>query len=693
MNSRPILPNLSGRFPHDQQLQFAYGASYPNNGPGLQNAAPNRVASDQPGAPYLPNLTQEPLVPVSQDLVSLSDTELTATPMGPPPKRRKKKAPTLRANDWEPYKTRILELHDEQKVPLPKVKTMIEEEFGFTAELRQYRTRITQWGKDKNVKSQEMSAIVRKRQQRRLVEVDKREQTFTVRGRDVEPHKIDRWMTRNNVPQTSLYAPSPAASTPSAVGCQTISERGSVASSPALSISNLKFSPRDITSIVSSPAAPSPVSSLGETAYPHNTTFTGQSPAPINQLPAAHSSASHSVVSNVVSNEQLPRRYQQDDEDRIREELSEAEDSLGINHSQTLKLRISLGDVLVSQGRYKSAEETARRAIEDCRRLESNSAIMMDAKDLLICILHYQGLFHQALKLAESTFKSSKANLGEEHSSTLGSMNILSWQYVVNGKLKDAEVLCARAIKISKKSYGERHTSTLEYMARLTFIYSEQGRLSDAEKLSLQLLQMRTESFGKMHESTLITMADVTYIYCLQGRSKDAEEMQVQAVEMSILLFGEEHPDTLKRQMELVEIYVNQGQLNKAEDLCEQVLMGRRKVYGEQHPNTLIAMNFMVRVYIDLRRFKEAEDLGVQLLIARKKVLGEQHPDTISAMSFMVRVYIDLRRLREAEDLGAQVLITRKKVLGEQHRKTLQAAGVMEEIYEAQKELSEAEGP
>ncbi|CEF75939.1 hypothetical protein FGSG_13777 [Fusarium graminearum PH-1] len=448
----------------------------------------------------------------------------------------------------------------------------------------------------------------------------------------------------------SLKANLKTQATPSAVGCQTISERGSVASSPAFSISNLNFSPRDITSIVSSPAAPSPVSSLGETTYPHNTTFAGQSPAPINQLSAAHSSASHSVVSNVVSNEQLPRRYQQDDEDRIREELSEAEDSLGINHSQTLELRISLGDVLVSQGRYKSAEETARRAIEDCRRLESNSAIMMDANDLLVGILCDQGSLYQAEKLAESAFESSKAILGEEHPSTLRSMVSLSRQYFRSRKLKDAEDLCARAIKISKKSYGERHTSTLEYMARLSFIYSEQGRLSDAEKLSLQALQMRTESFGKMHKSTLITMADVAYLYCLQGRSKDAEEMQVQALEMSILLFGEEHPDTLEYQMELVEIYVNQGQLNKAEDLCEQALMGRRKVYGEQHPDTLMAMNFMVRVYIGLRRFKEAEDLGAQVLIARKKVLGEQHPET------------------------------------------LYTAGLMEEIYEAQGELARAEG-
>jgi hypothetical protein len=54
--------------------------------------------------------------------------------MGPPTKLpRKKKAPTLRAGDWEPYKARIIELHITQKLPLPEVQKKIEEEFGFTA--------------------------------------------------------------------------------------------------------------------------------------------------------------------------------------------------------------------------------------------------------------------------------------------------------------------------------------------------------------------------------------------------------------------------------------------------------------------------------------------------------------------------------------------------------------------------------
>lgn len=54
--------------------------------------------------------------------------------MGPPTQSRKRKALTLREADWEPYKARILELFTTQELPLPKVKQIIEEEYGFKAE-------------------------------------------------------------------------------------------------------------------------------------------------------------------------------------------------------------------------------------------------------------------------------------------------------------------------------------------------------------------------------------------------------------------------------------------------------------------------------------------------------------------------------------------------------------------------------
>jgi hypothetical protein len=61
------------------------------------------------------------------------------------------------------------------------------------------------------VKSQEMRAIVRKRQRRKLVEVGKGELVFKVRGHQVDPQKIERWMKRHEVVDSLLYVPSPAA--------------------------------------------------------------------------------------------------------------------------------------------------------------------------------------------------------------------------------------------------------------------------------------------------------------------------------------------------------------------------------------------------------------------------------------------------------------------------------------------------
>ena len=54
-----------------------------------------------------------------------------------------------------------------------------------------------------------MMVIVRKRQKRRLVESDKGELIFKLRGSIVESENIDRWMKRNEITDKMLYAPSP----------------------------------------------------------------------------------------------------------------------------------------------------------------------------------------------------------------------------------------------------------------------------------------------------------------------------------------------------------------------------------------------------------------------------------------------------------------------------------------------------
>lgn len=67
-----------------------------------------------------------------QPFSDIQDTPVLS--MGPPTKTRKRKAPTLRREAWDPYQDRIKELHITQRLPLREVKDIIEKEFGFIAE-------------------------------------------------------------------------------------------------------------------------------------------------------------------------------------------------------------------------------------------------------------------------------------------------------------------------------------------------------------------------------------------------------------------------------------------------------------------------------------------------------------------------------------------------------------------------------
>jgi hypothetical protein len=53
--------------------------------------------------------------------------------MQPPPRPRKRKAPTLRDSDWQPHKSRISELYT-SGMTLKDIMTTVESETGFRAE-------------------------------------------------------------------------------------------------------------------------------------------------------------------------------------------------------------------------------------------------------------------------------------------------------------------------------------------------------------------------------------------------------------------------------------------------------------------------------------------------------------------------------------------------------------------------------
>jgi hypothetical protein len=114
---------------HNQSVYFSdlvvqdYGNTNPSNG--------------STAGQTLPSLDLDPshtAAPSQQQPTSHGISNVNMQPMAPPPNPRKRKAPTLRQDGWEPVKARVIELHITKKLPLREVKQAVEAEFaGFAA--------------------------------------------------------------------------------------------------------------------------------------------------------------------------------------------------------------------------------------------------------------------------------------------------------------------------------------------------------------------------------------------------------------------------------------------------------------------------------------------------------------------------------------------------------------------------------
>jgi len=394
--------------------------------------------------------------------------------MAPPTTKRKRKAPTLRSDAWTPIKARIYELHVAQNTPLSEVKDIVEKEYeaiGFSATIRQYRTRVSQWGWDKNVKRGEMSAIVRKRQHRKVFETGKGKLKFRIRGNEVPVEKIDRWMCRNGVPEDQAYVPSSTADTPEALSAWTGSDRGSHAASPA---STQYGHESPIAN------AASPVSSISTGLRPKRSSFTGQSPTLgyRSVVSPQHAGGQEWLVDRRTAMARwAPSAVEE--EVRAREELASREAFLGREHEGTLGALQQLAEIILRQGRYRAGEEAFRLFLARCRKhYDDEHSMTLEALDGLGRVFAYQGLYEKAERQHRRVLDSRKRALGLEHPGTLRSMHNLAIALRQRSKYEEAEVMLRQTVELQTKVIGLEHLDTLTSIGNLMIVLM----LRDAEE-------------------------------------------------------------------------------------------------------------------------------------------------------------------------------------------------------------------
>ncbi|KAJ5107689.1 hypothetical protein N7456_004364 [Penicillium angulare] len=149
-----------------------------------------------------------------------------------------------------------------------------------------------------------------------------------------------------------------------------------------------------------------------------------------------------------------------------------------------------------------AAEGLLKGGIATCKKapaLGPKHRITMNLTCSLATVLNHLGHHKESITLMEYTIVTMKETLGPEHHDTLEAMNYLVVMYGIDNQFSKAEDLALQAFKGMKKALGEDHPSTLLSLQNFAASEKDNGKKADAISHLTQCIGIRERVLSKNH--------------------------------------------------------------------------------------------------------------------------------------------------------------------------------------------------
>ena len=301
------------------------------------------------------------------------------------------------------------------------------------------------------------------------------------------------------------------------------------------------------------------------------------------------------------------------------------------------------------------------------------------------------GMYEAAVPLQESSLKTRRRELGDDHPDTLSSINNLACLLRDQGKLAEAEPLCREAMARGRRVLGKDDPDMLVLIDNTGILLHRQGRLDEAEPFLRETLDSRRRVLGDRHPGTVKSINNLGVLLRDRGRLNEAEPYLREALAQNRILRGNEDLSTLTALSNLGMLLGEQGKAAEAEACLREALDTSRRVLGEENPDTLTALRNVGDILLVQGRPGEAERCLLEAVEMCRRTLGDDHPDTLSTINSMGLLLQRQGKLAEAEPYLREALETSRRVLGDVHPGTIGAINNLSMLLKAQNRLGEAE--
>jgi serine/threonine protein kinase/tetratricopeptide (TPR) repeat protein len=281
------------------------------------------------------------------------------------------------------------------------------------------------------------------------------------------------------------------------------------------------------------------------------------------------------------------------------------------------------------------------------------------------------GLYERALAIQQEVLKTRRSELGEDHPSTLKSMNSTGLLLMSLGEYAEAETAFRDTLERQRRVLGEDHPDTLASIGNVGIALSALGNYAEAELYYREALEGLRRVLGNDGMDTLTTIANIGGVLVSQAKLDEAEPYYREALEGNRRVLGDEHPNTLRSIGNMAGLAYRRSEYAEAEIYYREQMEISRRVLGDDHPATLAVIYNVGAVNGQMGKLAEAEAFYLEALEGERKVLGNDRPSTLVSVSNIGSLLVRMGRFDEAEPFYREPLETSRRLYGNEHPETI----------------------
>lgn len=325
-----------------------------------------------------------------------------------------------------------------------------------------------------------------------------------------------------------------------------------------------------------------------------------------------------------------------DSESVHRDIITEASNTLGEHHPDTVRCRINLALCYIYRHNHRAAAEILTACMESLPEGDEQIFSMVNLKTARSTLLQRQGHIEEATKLVEEALETCQSIRGPDHPTSVALSARLIGIRMSASFTRGLELEALENIRTSERVLGSQHQVTLKAKSYLAEAYLRCGRHDDAELLFLEL-----DPFMDREDDQLLvaTMCARRADYFLRrGQKGKAVELEERALHIRATILGPESPVTLVSMSNLASVFASQENYEPAERLLKTVVNVREAHTGSASLATLKSKLDLASVQFLQGNRVDSERMVRTVVEGYTSTLGEGARETQCALALLKKV-------------------------------------------------------